>query len=54
VLEDLRLKEMGLRPGERIRVIQKAGIGGRVIALGCARIAVDSATARAIEVEVAG
>ncbi len=49
---DLWLKEIGLRPGERIRVVQKAGLGGRLVGLGCARIAIDLGTARCIEVEV--
>jgi ferrous iron transport protein A len=47
----LRLTEIGLRAGERVRVIQRAGLGGRLLALGCGRIAVDAGTARCIEVE---
>ena len=46
-----RLTEIGLRAGERIRVIQKAGLGGRLLALGCGRLAIDEGTARCIEVE---
>ncbi|MBN2176665.1 MAG: ferrous iron transport protein A [Demequinaceae bacterium] len=49
--DSLRLTEIGLRPGEKVRVVQRAGLGGRLIALGCGRIAVDAGTARRIEVE---
>jgi len=52
VQRSLRLREIGLRPGERIRVIQRAGLGGRLVGLGCVRIAVDATTAACIEVEV--
>ena len=46
----LRLTELGLRRGAPVRVVQHAGLGGRLIALGCGRIALDSGTARRIEV----
>jgi ferrous iron transport protein A len=48
----LRLKEMGIRPGAGVQVLQHAGIAGRLLALGCERIAVDVATAGGIDVEV--
>lgn len=47
----LRLGEMGIRPGVNVRVLQRAGIAGRLLAFGCERIAVDLATAGGIEVE---
>lgn len=47
----LRLTEMGIRPGVDVRVLQRAGIAGRLLALGCERIAVDLATAGGIEIE---
>lgn len=43
-----RLAEIGIRTGMRVRVIQKGNFGGRVVAMGSQRIAVDGATARAI------
>ncbi|MCH4209737.1 FeoA family protein [Bifidobacterium sp.] len=47
-----RLSELGFREHERMRVIQKAGFGGRVVAHGTERIALDGATARRILVQV--
>ncbi|RBP99028.1 FeoA family protein [Bifidobacterium xylocopae] len=47
-----RLRELGFREHERIRVIQKANFGGRVVAHGTERIAVDGATARHILVQL--
>jgi ferrous iron transport protein A len=47
----LRLSELGIRPGAEFRVLQRAGLGGRLIALDCERIALDSRTATTIEVE---
>ncbi|MCI1713340.1 FeoA family protein [Bifidobacterium tibiigranuli] len=47
-----RLNELGFREHERMRVIQKAGFGGRVVAHGSERIALDGATAKRILVEV--
>lgn len=47
-----RLNELGLREHERMRVIHKANFGGRVIAHGMERIAIDGNTARHIVVEV--
>lgn len=44
-----RLAEIGIRTGMSVRVIQKGNFGGRVVAMGSQRIAVDGATARAIE-----
>ena len=43
-----RLSELGLRPGQHVRVIQRCAFGGRVLARGSERIALDSATARTI------
>ncbi len=49
----LRLREMGLRPGTRIRVAGRAASGARVVAISGARIAVDRQTSSLIEVEPA-
>ena len=45
-----RLLEIGLRPGARVRMVQRAGVGGRLVALDCGRIAVDAETSRDIDV----
>ncbi|MDN6017847.1 MAG: ferrous iron transport protein A [Bifidobacterium mongoliense] len=47
-----RLNELGFREHERMRVIQKANFGGRVVAHGTERIAIDGDTASHILVEV--
>ncbi|MDN5632856.1 MAG: ferrous iron transport protein A [Bifidobacterium mongoliense] len=47
-----RLNELGFREHERMRVIQKANFGGRVVAHGTERIAIDGGTASHILVEV--
>ncbi|MDN4478951.1 FeoA family protein [Demequina sp. SYSU T00039] len=49
----LRLREMGLRPGIRVRVAGRAASGARVVAVGGARIAVDRQTSALIEVDPA-
>jgi len=41
---------MGLREGAVVRVTHRAPFGARVVAVGGSRIAVDAATAVAIEV----
>ncbi|WP_314686260.1 FeoA family protein [uncultured Bifidobacterium sp.] len=45
-----RLEELGLRRGTTIRVVQRSAFGGRVLARGPERIAVDGGTARRIHV----
>ncbi|GIG26841.1 FeoA family protein [Cellulomonas denverensis] len=45
-----RLAELGLRPGAVLRVTQRAAFGGRVVALGAERFAVDAATCARVEV----
>lgn len=45
-----RLFELGLRKGMRIRISQRANFGGRVVARGQERIALDGKTAAAIRV----
>ncbi|APA96561.1 FeoA family protein [Nocardia seriolae] len=45
-----RLLEMGLIPGAPVSVATVGVCGGRILRLGEARIAVDAATARAIDV----
>jgi ferrous iron transport protein A len=49
----LRMREIGLRPGGTVRVIQRAAFGGRLIAAGAGRLALDGATAACVDVEVA-
>ncbi len=43
-----RLEEMGLRKGTMLTVIQRTNFGGRVVAYGTQRIAIDGGTARGI------
>ena len=49
----LRLSELGLRVGARIRVTHRAAFGGRVVAIGADRFAVDARTCACIAVEPA-
>ncbi|MBM6699276.1 ferrous iron transport protein A [Bifidobacterium pullorum subsp. saeculare] len=49
-----RLLELGLRVGTVLRVVQRGNFGGRVVARGSERIALDGGTARAIRVRPAG
>ena len=46
----LRMREVGLRVGSVVRVTQQGPFGGRVVAVGASRIAVDGATASRIAV----
>ncbi len=46
----LRLGELGLRTGARVRVTHKAAFGGRVVAVGTDRFAVDARTCAHIQV----
>ena len=48
-----RLCEIGLAPGTGLRVVQRGAFGGRVIAFGNERVAVDGGTARAVRVRFA-
>lgn len=48
-----RLREIGLARGVELRVIQRGVFGGRVIAFGDERIALDGGTARAVHVRLA-
>ncbi len=48
----LRYRELGLRDGAAVEVTQLAAFGGRVIALGADRFALDRTTCRRISVEV--
>ncbi|MDD6461717.1 MAG: FeoA family protein [Bifidobacteriaceae bacterium] len=48
-----RLEEMGLRQGTALQVIQRTNFGGRVVASGTQRIAIDGGTARRILIEPA-
>lgn len=48
----LRLREVGIREGSTIRVTHLAPFGGRVLAVGASRIALDRATADLIDVSV--
>lgn len=49
----LRLQEIGLRVGGRVRVTQHTAFGGRVVALDGTRVALDRATAAAVSVRPA-
>ncbi len=46
----LRLREVGMRVGTTVRVTNVAPFGGRVVAIGASRVAVDGATAAVIGV----
>ncbi|HJD87834.1 MAG TPA: ferrous iron transport protein A [Bifidobacterium animalis] len=45
-----RMLELGLRDGVTVRAVQKSNFGGRVVAKGTERIALDESTARSIHV----
>ena len=47
----LRLAELGLRVGALVTVVRRTAGGGRLLALGVDRIAVDRATARRVMAE---
>lgn len=47
----LRLYELGVRPGSKFFIVNKAAFGGLVVNIAGARVAVDRRSARAIEVE---
>jgi ferrous iron transport protein A len=46
--DELRLRELGLREGAVVSVVQRAGFGGRVVACGYQRFALDGVTAAAL------
>lgn len=48
-----RLAELGLRAGERVQVMHRTAGGGRLLAVGDTRIAIDRQTARSIPVRPA-
>ena len=48
---DLRLQELGLRPGAEFTVVNRAAFGGLVINVAGTRIAVDHRCAKKIQVE---
>jgi ferrous iron transport protein A len=48
-----RLAELGLRPGAQVHVMRRTSGGGRLVGLGPSRMALDSATATALQVELA-
>ncbi len=45
-----RLAELGLRAGQRVRVLHRTAGGGRLLGIGADRIAVDPGTLRTIPV----
>ncbi|GAB2933531.1 hypothetical protein GCM10027047_32470 [Rhodococcus aerolatus] len=45
-----RLAELGIRTGQPVQVLGRTAGGGRLLAVGDARVAVDRSTARGIEV----
>ncbi len=44
------LYEIGLAPGAQLRIMQRGAFGGRVVALGGERVALDNGTAQAIRI----
>jgi ferrous iron transport protein A len=46
-----RLREIGLRPGVSVRVLQRSAFGAVVVAHGFSSVALDRETARSIAVE---
>ncbi|KFI57230.1 Ferrous iron transport protein A [Bifidobacterium gallicum DSM 20093 = LMG 11596] len=48
-----RMLELGLRVGTTVRVTQRSNAGGRVVARGAERIALDGATANSIMLDLA-
>jgi ferrous iron transport protein A len=46
-----RLREIGLRPGVAVRVLQRSVFGAIVVAVGFSTVALDRETARSITVE---
>lgn len=49
-----RLAEWGLVPGTRVRLVARGPAGGLIVAVGDARMALDSRTAETLIVEPAG
>ena len=50
-IAQLRLREVGLRVGTTVRVTHQS-LGGRVLAIGASRIALDGATAGLVRVSL--
>jgi ferrous iron transport protein A len=48
-----RMCELGLMPKTKVRVVKKSAFGGRVLAKGTVRLAVDKITAQKVEVSLA-
>ena len=48
--DPLRMRELGLRIGAVLEVVQRAGFGGRVLTIGPTRIALDHVTCAALDV----
>ena len=48
--DPLRMRELGLRVGAVLEVVQRAGFGGRVLTIGPTRIALDHVTCAALDV----
>lgn len=49
-VDRLRVGELGLRPGAVVRVTHRAAFGGRVVAVGAERFALDAATCALVRV----
>ncbi|MDO5048586.1 MAG: FeoA family protein [Actinomycetaceae bacterium] len=50
----LRVQELGLRPGAKFVVTNRAAFGGVVLNVGGTRVAVDRRSSKVIDVEVVG
>ena len=47
-----RLAELGIRSGERVRVLHRTAGGGRVVAVSDTRIALSRAVLRGVEIDL--
>ncbi len=47
----IRLAELGIRPGVAVSCVQRCAGGGRVVRVGNARLALDRAALRAVQLE---
>ncbi|MEJ5929207.1 FeoA domain-containing protein [Corynebacterium sp. H128] len=48
----MRLRELGIRPGGRVKLGQRVSGGGRIVTVGTARYAFDRETLRQLDVQL--